>query len=432
VAGRGSASGCEHDVTVRVVVIGGGVVGVTTAYWLALEGLSVTVLEAEPALASLTSYATGGHIAPGHSGAWASPRSLRTLIRSIYRRDLSYRLHLRPDLDFARWVAAYARQCTPERYRYNTAVKIRLAKYSRERLIEIRGQNGLTYDDAAQGAVFFYRSETGLRAASKRVRLWREAGIDLRVLDSAGLRGLDARLDPIARQAAGALYSPVDEVGDTRIFTHRLADIARAHGVEFRLGTRARRLERDGGSITGVSTDTGTLQAEMFVLATGGASSELTRGLGFSLPVFPVRGYTVTLPARGDAIPPIGMVDEEGLVAIARLGDRVRLGGTAEFGRTDRRLDPGGIERLVRIGRGLFPEGAHWDHPEPYVCLRPMTADGPPVIGRSPISNLFLNVGHGHIGWTMAAGAGKVVSDLVTGRPPAIDLEGMTLSRSRD
>ncbi|MDQ3553243.1 MAG: D-amino acid dehydrogenase [Chloroflexota bacterium] len=416
----------------RVIVIGGGVVGVTTAYWLALEGARVTVVEREASLASLASYATGGHIAPGHSGAWASPRSLRTLIRSIYRSDLSYRLHPRPDLDFGRWALAYARQCTPQRYRYNTGVKIRLAKYSRERLIEIRDQTGLTYDGAAQGAVFFYRSEVGLRAASMRVRLWRDAGIDLRVLDGAGLRELDARLDPVARQAAGALYSPIDEVGDTRLFTHRLADIARAHGVEFRLGTSASKLERDGGSITGVTTDAGTLRADSFVLATGGASRDLTAGLGFSLPVFPIRGYSVTVPARGESIPPIGMVDEEGLVAIARLGDRIRLGGTAEFGRTDRRMDPGGIDRLVRIGRGLFPEGAHWDRPDPYVCLRPMTADGPPVIGRSPIANLFLNVGHGHIGWTMAAGAGKVVSDLVAGRSAAIDLEGMTLSRSRD
>ncbi|MDQ3691998.1 MAG: FAD-dependent oxidoreductase [Chloroflexota bacterium] len=171
---------------VRVIVIGGGAVRVTTAYWLAREVVSVTVLESEASLASVTSYATGRHIASGHSGAWASPRSLRTLIRSIYRRDLSYRLHLRPDLDFGRWALAYVRQCTPPRYRYNTGVKIRLATYSRERLIEIRDQTGVTYDGAAQGAVFFYRSEAGLRAASMRVRLWRDAGIDLRVLDGAG------------------------------------------------------------------------------------------------------------------------------------------------------------------------------------------------------------------------------------------------------
>lgn len=415
----------------RVIVIGGGVVGVVTAYWLAQDGAEVVVLEREASLAQVTSYATGGHIAPGHSGAWASPGSLRTLIRSLHRRNLSFRLDPRADPHFLRWAFGYVRNCTPERYRHNTRIKIRLAMYSRNRLIEIRERTGVTYDDTARGAVFFYRSEAGLRAATRRVRLWRDAGVDLQVVDAAGLRALDPRLGPVADQAAGALYSPIDEVGDTRLFTQRLAEVAQASGVSFRAGTEVLSFERRDARITGAVTRSETFQADAFVLATGGASRELTRGLGFSLPVFPVRGYTVTVPARRNVIPPIGMVDEEGLLAIARLGNRVRLGGTAEFGRTDRRLDRAGIDRQVALARGLFPDGADWDQPDPYVCLRPMTTDGPPVLGASPWMNLFLNVGHGHIGWTMAAGSGKVISDLVAGRRPAVDIAGMTLDRFR-
>lgn len=413
----------------RVIVVGGGVVGVATAYYLARDGAQVVLVEAEDSPASLASYATGGHIAPGHTGAWASPRSLRTLVRSTYRRGLAYRLHPNLQPQFLRWALGFARNCTTGRYQRNTRIKLRLALYSRQRLIELRETTGISYDHAARGALFFYRSEAGLMAAAARVSDLRTWGIELEVLRGSSLTALDGRLAPIAEKAAGGLYSSIDEVGDTRLFTHRLADLAADAGVQFQLSTTARQFESSISSITGLETSAGHLQADAYVLATGDGAPELTRGLGILLPIFPVRGYTITAPARGEVIPEIGMVDEEGLVATARLGTRVRLGGTAEIGRVDRVTDPAGAQRLIDTARDFFPDGADWDNSESYVCLRPMTTDGPPILGPSPFSNLYLNVGHGHIGWTMACGAGVIIRDLVAGRMPAIDLDGMTASR---
>jgi D-amino-acid dehydrogenase len=225
------------------------------------------------------------------------------------------------------------------------------------------------------------------------------------------------------------MYSPIDEVGDTRMFVLSLAAHLAGHGVTIRTGASANSLQVGSSKSVNVLTDQGAIEADAVVLATGGDSPSLMRSVGLRLPIHPVRGYTVTLPSRNDAVPPVGMVDEEGLVAIARIGDRVRLGGTAEFGRTDRTVDRKGFMRLVEIGKRLFPDGADWERPDPYVCLRPMTPDGPPILGRSSVQNVYLNIGHGHIGWTMAAGAGRIIADLIVGQRPSIPIDAYSAER---
>lgn len=413
----------------KVVVIGGGVVGVTTAYYLSRRGHAVTLIERASEAATRASRATGGHIAPGHSGAWASPRALKQLKRSLLRRDTAFRLRLGLDWEFLKWTAQFRRNCTQEKYWQNSVIKSRLTTYSRQLLIELRSELGIEYDEAASGAIFLFRSEEGLEAARQRAATWAEHGLTLSVLEPGDIRQLDPRLDHVAERMAGALHSEIDEVGDTRWFTHELVRHCAASGVEFLFDTEAVSIQRAGDSITGVVTSGGVVTADAYVVANGVDATGLLRPLGLPAPVYPLRGYTLTFPQRNDRVPTIGMVDEERLVAIARLGDRVRLGGVADLAPKKAALDPTASDYMIEVGRELFPDGADWDSPDTWACERPMTPDGPPILGRSPFGNLLLNIGHGHIGWTMACGSAEVIADLIDDRTPAVDLEGMTVDR---
>ncbi len=413
----------------KVAVIGAGVIGVTTAYYLARDGHEVEVIERAGEPAAVASRATGGHIAPGHSGAWASPRSRSQLIRSLRRRDTAFRLRLGTDGVFLRWTAAFMRNSTEGRYWQNSITKARLTRYSRDSLVELRADLGIEYDGAASGAIFLFRSEAGFAAARARAATWAANGLDLDVLRPDDIRALDARLAGVADRMAGALYSEIDEVGDTRMFTQALADRGRGLGVTFQFETTVQRLRYTGTRITELTTTGGAVSADAYVVANGVDCRRLLRQVGLRAPVYPLRGYTVTLKQRGDRVPTIGMVDEERLVAVARLGDRVRLGGVAELGPRDTAPDPAVAGYMVDVARDLFPDGADWDYPDTYACERPMTPDGPPILGRTPLENLFANVGHGHIGWTMATGSAVIITDLLAGRRPAIDLTGMTIDR---
>jgi D-amino-acid dehydrogenase len=294
----------------------------------------------------------------------------------------------------------------------------------------VTAETGITWDRSQSGALYLYRDPDHFRAGRANFRLLADEGVEARTLESEELAGFEPALAHMKHRFAGAIHTPHDESGDARKFTLALAESCRKRGVDFQLGVAITRIERDGDRIAGVETDHGRFAGDAYVLALGSYSPLLARRIGLKLPIYPVKGYSVTLPiADAESAPAHFGVDEANLVAFARLGDRLRLTATADFAGYDTSFAPGDFAHMLKVARELFPRAAAYDRPEYWACLRPMTPDGPPIMGPSGIANLWLNTGHGHIGWTMACGSSRVVVDRMLGRKPETDDTPFLLSR---
>ena len=411
----------------QVVVLGSGVIGTTAAYYLAREGHEVTVIDRHEAPGLETSYANAGLVAPGHSYAWASPAAPRILARSLVTADQALRLRPRLDPRMWSWLWRFLLQCTDERARANTARKLRLCRYSTDLLTELVADTGVEYDGLARGNLYVYRTERSFEAGVRRTRLLRDHGLELEVLDREGLCAREPALEPVKDALAGGMYSPTDQSGDARLFSRNLAlHCTEALGVRFRFGVTVTGLETDGGRISGVRTSDGAVRGEVYVLALGFMSPFVSRTAGVKLPIYPVKGYSVTIPRGPSNLSPrMGVCDEDRLVVTCPMGDRVRVAATAEFTGYDKRHRPEDFRGMLRSVRELFPSAGDYDRPEYWAGLRPMTPSTVPILGRARYENLYLDTGHGHIGWTMACGSGKVTADLIAGREPEIDLEGL-------
>ena len=411
----------------KVLVLGGGVIGVTTAYYLAKDGHAVTVVERHPAAASETSYANAGLVAPAHAYAWASPKAPKILFKSLFMKDQALRLKLRADPRMWRWALRFLAQCTEERARINTLCKLRLCVYSVERLNEVVADTGVTYDGLAKGNLYLYRSGQSFEKGVAHTAILREQGVEMRVLDRDGLAGIEPALEPVKDRLAGGMHAPGDQSGDARMFTRNLAAWCAGHlGVHIEYDTRVTALVASGGRIERAVTDRGAQDADAFVLAAGHGSPFLGAPIGVELPIYPCKGYSVTVPVgRSNLSPKIGMVDEDHLVAFCPMGNRLRITSTAEFSGYDKSHSAKDFRAMFHVARDLFPGGGNYSRPEHWAGLRPMTPTTVPIFGFARYRNLMLNVGHRHIGWTMACGSAKVVSDLLAGRDPGIDLDGM-------
>jgi len=413
-----------------IVILGAGVMGVTTAYYLAKAGREVTVIDRQPEAAAETSFANAGLIAPGHSNAWASPRAPMILLRSLWRDDTALRFRIRWDPALWRWGLQFLANCTAERNRQNTLIKLGLARYSREKLIELRQAERIAYDEIAKGCIYLYRDPAHFETGQRAIGFLQAQGYPFEILDRAACVRLDPALAPAQDKIAGAIYAPQDESGDCRAFVLALARICEGLGVRFRYGTAIRGLETEAGRVEAVTTDRERVAADQVVIALGSYAPQIARGAGIKLPIYPVKGYSLTLPLKDKAAAPtLGGVDESYLVAFARMGDRLRLTATADFAGYDSSHRPENFATMIKVARELFPDAAHYDQPRYWACLRPMTPDGPPILGKTKLANLFLNTGSGHMGWTMACGSSRLVTDLMLGRKPDISLEGMTLDR---
>jgi D-amino-acid dehydrogenase len=411
----------------RVIVLGGGVIGIATAYFLAKGGVDVTVIDRQGGPARETSFANAGLIAPAHAYAWASPRAPGILLRSLWRDDTALRLKARLDPALLAWGMRFLANCRAERNRANTLNKFRLCQYSRAQLLELRRVEGLAYEEVTKGALYLYRDAAHLDVARANARLLAERGLRIEAIDRERTLAIEPALAPVAGRLAGALFAPDDESGDCRLFSEGLAERAAALGASLRWNETVTALEREGDRITVAVTNKGRLEADAFVLALGSYSPIIARTAGLRLPIYPVKGYSLTVPIKdAGAAPTVPGVDEHYLVAFARMGERLRVTATAEFSGYDTAHKPADFAVMTRVARELFPDAADFNRPEYWACLRPMTPDGPPIMGRSRQKNLWLNTGHGHIGWTMAAGSGRIVADLILGREAAIDLEGLT------
>ena len=411
----------------RVLVLGGGVIGVTTAYCLARDGHEVTVLERHSAVAAETSHANAGLLAPAHAYAWASPKAPKVLFKSLFMKDQALRLKLRADPRMWRWGMQFLAQCTEERARINTLRKVRLCLYSVERLNEVVAETGVSYDGLEKGNLYLYRSDRSLEKGIAHTAILREQGVEMRVLDRDAIAGIEPALEPVKDRIAGGLHAPGDQSGDARMFTHNLAVHCAEHlGVRFEYDTRVTALVASDDRIERVTTDRGERVADAFVLAAGHESPFLAGPLGVKLPIYPCKGYSVTVPVgQSNLGPKIGMVDEDHLVAFCPMGSRLRVTSTAEFSGYDRSHSAGDFRAMFDVAKELFPGGGDYSTPEYWAGLRPMTPTTVPIFGFARYRNLMLNVGHGHIGWTMSCGSAKVVADLLAERDPGIDLDGM-------
>jgi D-amino-acid dehydrogenase len=415
----------------KTLVLGGGVVGVTTAYFLARAGHEVTLLEEKDGLGQEATGGNAGIIAPGHSFAWASPRAPRMLWQSVRGAETAIRLKLSADPELYAWGLRFLRECTAGRARRNTLVKLRLCQYSQVVLNEVVRAEAIDYHAVSRGALYLHRDARELEAGVKKMALLAEHGQKQEILDAAGLARLDPVFEPVKHKLAGAIRDLGDSSGDSRVFSEALMRIAcDKHGATVRLGTRVTALRADGDRIDGVVTSAGVLTADAYVLALGVGSARVARTVGVRLPIYPAKGYSSTFPLRpGGLAPTVPGVDEQWLVGWSRLGHRLRLTSTAEFTGYDWGWTPRDFNNIRTLARDLFPDAADYERGEYRACLRPMTPDGPPILGLARHRNLFLNCGHGHMGWTMACGTARLLTDLMTGRMPELDLAGLTLRR---
>jgi len=413
----------------KTLVLGGGVVGVTTAYYLAKAGHEVTLVEQQEALGLEATGGNAGIIAPGHSFAWASPRAPRMLWQSLRGAETAIRVRLSADPQLVAWGLRFLRECTSERARRNTLVKLRLCQYSQGVLNELVRAEGIQYHAITRGALYLHRDPVELEAGIKKMALLAEHGQKQEILDAAALARLEPAFEPVKAKIAGAIRDVGDSSGDSRVFSEELGRIARdKHGLSIRLGTRVTALRAEADRVDGVVTSAGLLTADNYVLALGVGAAGVARTAGVRLPIYPAKGYSSTFPLKpGGLAPTISGVDEQWLVGWSRLGERLRLTSTAEFAGYDWGWTPRDFNNILRLARDLFPDAADYGRGEFRACLRPMTPDGPPILGLGRHRNLFFNCGHGHMGWTMACGTARIVTDLMTGRMPDVDLEGLTV-----
>ena len=414
----------------NVIILGSGVIGVSCAYQLAAAGHQVTVLERQPAAALETSYGNAGEVSPGYSAPWAGPgvplKAIKWLL--MHHRPLVIRPTL--DLGLVRWGAAMLRNCTAQRYELNKGRMVRLAEYSRDCLRELRAQTGIRYDERMQGTLQLFRTQKQLDGTAADIAILQRYGVRFELLDMDGCIRHEPALARVRDKFVGGLLLPGDETGDCFKFTQNLAALAVQKGVQFRYGTKIVKLQRGRLGIDAVVTDAGTFKAEAFVMALGSHSPLLLAPLGIRLPVYPVKGYSITVPITDPAgAPESTVMDETHKVAVTRLGDRIRVGGTAELAGYDLRLHEARRRTLEHVVSDLFPRGGDVARAEFWCGLRPMTPDGTPVLGATRWPNLYLATGHGTLGWTMAAGTGRVMADLIGGRKPEIDMDGLTIDR---
>ncbi len=416
----------------RVLVLGSGVVGVTTAYYLNRAGHEVTVLDRAATPGMETSFANGGQVSWGAGSPWAAPGIVSTAFKWLFKPHSPLVLHPRLDPAMWSWLFKFIRNATPARYAVNKERMLRLARYSHECLKQLRQDTGIQYDATTRGTLVLFRTQKDLDDAAADTALLDRFGVPYQLLSRAGCLGHEPALKRVTNKIAGGLHFPEDESGDCHAFTQSLAKLAESAGTQFRMQTTIQRLEISGERIARVVTDQGEFTADAYVLACGSYSPLLLRPLGIKLPVYPLKGYSMTLPIGDSAAAPSStLTDETYKVVITRMGDRLRAAGTAELAGYDLSLPRARCETLAHAVRDLFPDAGDLSRAEYWAGLRPMTPDNPPVIGAAPYKNLFLNTGHGTLGWTMSCGSGRVLADLVSGRPSDIHLEGLTLARFR-
>lgn len=414
----------------RVLILGSGVIGTTSAYYLARAGFEVVVVDRQPAAAMETSFANAGQVSPGYASPWAAPGVPLKAMKWLLQRHAPLAIKLTGDVDQYLWMAQMLRNCTASRYAVNKERMVRLSEYSRDCLDELRAETGINYEGRQLGTTQLFRSQAQVDAAAKDIAVLKASGVPFELLDREGIARVEPALAGVKHKLAGALRLPNDQTGDCFLFTSRLAQMARELGVEFRFGQNIQRLETDGERLSGVWIDGQLERADQYVLALGSYSPALLKPLGIKAPIYPLKGYSLTVPISNAAMAPSSTIlDETYKVAITRFDNRIRVGGMAEIAGHDLSLNPRRRETLEMVVGDLYPQGGDASAGEFWTGLRPATPDGTPIIGATRFRNLFLNTGHGTLGWTMACGSGSLLADLIAKKRPQISAQGLDISR---
>ncbi len=414
----------------KVIVLGSGVIGVTSAYFLARDGHEVQVIDRQPEPAMETSFANAGEVSPGYSSPWAAPGLPTKAMKWMFAPHAPLVIRPVPDPAMWRWMAKLWGNCTAQAYQLNKSRMVRVAEYSRDVLRGLRAETGIAYDERSRGTLQVMRTQAQMDGLEADLAVLNQFGVPHQVLTPAECARIEPALGRVQGKIAGGLLLPGDETGDCFKFTQTLADMARGLGVQFRMNTLVLGIQVEGGQVVGVRTDRGLVAADQVVVAAASYSPALLAPLGIALPVYPVKGYSITVPVADDAAAPQSTVmDEIHKVAVTRLGDRIRVAGMAELTGFDLTLRARRRRTLDHVLTDLFPGGGDPALGEFWCGLRPMTPDGPPVIGPAGVKGLYLNTGHGTLGWTMACGSGRLLADLVSARTPEIDTEGLGIDR---
>ena len=414
----------------RVLVLGSGVIGTASAYYLARQGYEVVVVDRQNGPAMETSFANAGQVSPGYASPWAAPGVPLKAIKWLLQKHAPLAIKATGDIDQYLWMAQMLRNCTASRYAVNKERMVRLSEYSRDCLDELRAETGLAYEGRQLGTTQLFRTQAQLDNAAKDIAVLERSGVPFELLDRAGIARVEPALASVTDKLAGALRLPNDQTGDCQIFTRKLAEMAAALGVQFRFGQTIQRLDFAGDRINGVWVDGKLETADRYVLALGSYSPQLLKPLGVRVPVYPLKGYSLTVPiTNSDMAPTSTILDETYKVAITRFDQRIRVGGMAEIAGFDLSLNPRRRETLEMIVGDLYPQGGDLSQADFWTGLRPATPDGTPIVGATPYRNLFLNTGHGTLGWTMACGSGRFLADIIARKRPQISSEGLDISR---
>jgi D-amino-acid dehydrogenase len=417
----------------HVIVLGSGVIGITTAYYLARRGAKVTVVDRQASAAQETSYANAGQVSPGYSTPWAAPGIPLKALKWMFQKEHAP-LAIRPDgtLYQWRWIAQMMANCSSSRYAVNKERMLRLAEYSRDCLKDLRTETDIQYEARTQGTLQLFRTQGQYQAAQRDIEVLEACGVPYELLARDQLYTAEPALAATAHKLSGGLRLPNDETGDCHMFTQKLAALTSEMGVEFRYGQAVSGLEMSQGVITGVKVGDEVLKADRYVVAFGSYSRNFLKPLGLDLPVYPVKGYSLTIPLLDESAAPTSTIlDETYKVAVTRFDDRIRVGGMAELAGFDLTLNPERRRTLEFVVNDLYPGSGHVAQAEFWTGLRPMTPDGTPIVGPTKYANLYVNTGHGTLGWTMSCGSGKLLADLVSGRQPDIRADDLALSRYR-
>ena len=415
----------------KIIVLGAGILGVTSAWYLRRDGHDVTVVDRQPEAGLETSYANGSQISVSYAEPWANPAAPLKILKWLGRDDSPLLFRLNADPHQWAWGLSFLANCTPGRTRFNTIQLTNLGLYSRNTLIALRRDTGIRYDELEKGILHLYESDSEFDAARPGLELMRDFGCTMNFLTPDEIVALEPSLSYYKPRLAGGAYAPEDESGDAFLFTQRLAALAAERGVAFRYDTHVVSLKATGDRIAGVVVKEGrvngpgreeTLMADAYVVCLGSWSAPLLRTVGVSTLIYPAKGYSATLPIRAGAIAnTVSLTDHQLKIVFSRLGDRIRIAGTAELSGYSTELNQKRCEQLTRRAEEIFPGVLDVAKVEYWTGLRPATPSNVPYIGRSRLGNLWLNTGHGTLGWTHGAGSGLAIADLIGGRKPDVD-----------